>query len=154
MHDLIAPTVNFLILAVVLVVYLRKPVKEMILKRQALVKTQIEEAVTLKTDAEKRYREFDTKLSAFEAEASQIIERARTDGEALKVKIIKDAQATAERLIKDAEATVQANIQDSKDQIRRETIAKAVELAERMIREKLSSEDQRRIVNEYVGKVQ
>jgi F-type H+-transporting ATPase subunit b len=152
--SLISPTVNFLILVLGLAYLLKKPVKEMVANRAAAIKTQVEEARVQKMEAERKYREFDERLNAFEAEAKSILERARADGEAVRTKIISDAQASADRIVKDAESTVQANLQEYKDQIRKETIAKAVELAERVIRERLSSDDQRRIVNEYVEKVQ
>lgn len=154
MHELIPPTFNFVLVVGLLVYLLRKPVKEMVRNRQTTIKTQVDEAAVQKAEAEKRYREFSDKLNAFESEARAILERAKQDGEALKAKILKDAQISAERIVKDSEATVQANIQDYKDQLRRDTIAKAVELAERIIRDGLSRDDQRRIVNEYVGKVQ
>lgn len=154
MHELVAPTLNFTILVIVLVAVLRKPLKAMVANRQSLIKAQVAEAQAQKTDAERRYREFSQKLGAFEAEARTILERARHDGEALQAKIAKDARANADRIIKDAAATVEANIQEYRDRIRRETIAKAVEIAERMIRDRLSIDDQRRIVNEYVEKVQ
>lgn len=154
LHELLPPTVNFLILVGLLTYLLRKPVKNMIAARREAVKSQVDEARQQKSDADKRYREFSDRLSAFESEAKQVLDRAHTDAEGLKAKIISDAQATAARIVKDAEATAQANTQEYKDQIRRETIAQATELAERMIRESLSKDDQRRIVHEYVGKVQ
>lgn len=154
MHELIPPTVNLIILVSVLFFVLRKPVKAMLLTRQHSIKSQVEEARLQKLEAEKRYREFSEKLVAFENEAQQILDRANAEAQAMKAKIISDARAAAERVLKETEATAQANIQDYKDQIRRETISKAVELAEKIIREGLSKDDQRRIVNEYVGKVQ
>lgn len=154
MHELIAPTINFVLLVGILAYFTRKPVKDMVAGRRVAIKTQVEEAQVQKSDAEHRYQEFSEKLNAFEQEARQIVERAHQDGEAIKAKIIKDAYASAERVVREAESTAQANIQEYKDQIRRETIAKAVEMAERVIRDRLSSEDQKRIVSEYVGKVQ
>lgn len=154
MHELIAPTLNFGLLVILLVYFTRKPIKEMVAGRRTAIKTLVEEAQAQKLEAQRRYREFHDKLTAFEAEAKQVLERAQVDGNAMRAKIIKEAHATAERIIKDAESTALSNVQEYKDQIRRETIAKSVELAERLIRDRISSDDQRRIVNEYVGKVQ
>lgn len=154
MHELIAPSINFGILMVVLGYLLRKPVKDMVANRQLAIKTQVEEARAQKAEAERRYNEFTQKLRSFEAEAQSMLDKAKADAEALKAKIIRDAHATAERIVKDADAAADANVQEFKDQLRRDTIAKAVELAEKMVRERLSSDDQKRIVHEYVGKVQ
>jgi F-type H+-transporting ATPase subunit b len=153
MHELIAPGLNFTLLVILLVYFTRKPVKEMVKSRRETIKTMVDEAAAQKAEAEKRFREFSDRLNTFESEAKAALDRAREEGEALKARIIKEAQASAERIIRDAESSASANLNETKDQIRRETIAKAVELAEKMIRDRLSSDDQRRIVDEYVGKV-
>lgn len=154
LHQLLPPTVNFLILIGLLFYCLRKPVKTMIVSRQSAIKSQIEEARIQKAEAEKRYREFNDRLTTFESEAKRVLDNAHVEADALKNRIIAEANATAARIVRDAEATAEANAQEYKDQIRRETIAQAVALAERTIRESLSKDDQRRIVTEYVGKVQ
>jgi F-type H+-transporting ATPase subunit b len=153
MHGLIPQVVNFGALVVVLFVFLRKPIKEMVAARRGAIKTQVDEARIQKEDAQKKYKEFSEKLARFESEARTVLEEAKRDGEALKAKIIADAKASADRMVKEADSLVQANVQEYKDHLRRETIAKAIELAEVIVKERLSSDDQRRIVNEYVGKV-
>lgn len=151
--ELIAPTFNFVFLVSLLTYFLRKPVKEMVANRRLAIKAQVDEAQAQKAEADRNYKEFSERLKFFEAEAKQTLEKARADGESLKVKIIADAKASAQRIVKEAEATALANIEEYKDQLRRDTIARAVELAERMIRDGISSDDQKRIVTEYVGKV-
>ena len=154
MHELIPPVINFSILIILLVYFTRKPVKELVANRQTLIKAEVEEAKAQKLEAQRRYKEFTEKLKAFEAEAQQILANAHADGETMKTKLIKAAHSNAERIVKDAEATAISNIQEFKDQLRWETISTAVALAEKIITDRLSTEDQRRIVNEYVGKVQ
>lgn len=154
MHELIAPSINFFLVVALLTYLLRKPLKEMIATRKSGIQSQVEEAKVQKLEAERKHKEFTERLNNFESEARQILEKAKQDAEALKAKIITDAQASADRIVKDANATAQANIQEYKDQLRKETIAKAVELAEKIVKDRLSADDQRRIVNEYVGKVQ
>jgi len=125
----------------------------MIAQRRNSIDTQVREAQELKKQAEKKMAEFTQKLAVFESEAKEVLARAESDANALKEKIIATAHLSAEKIIKDAELTAQANVQEFKDQIRRETIARIVDQAEKMIRERVSSDDQKRIVNEYVGKV-
>lgn len=154
MDQLISPAINFALLVGLLVYFLRKPVIQFVASRSAQIRTQVEEAAAMKREAEAKLKEFEQKLRDFEKEAKELIENARLEGESLKTRIIENAQKTAERMIKDADATVQANVNEFKDQIRRETIEKAIQLAESTIRERLSDEDQRRFINDYVQKVQ
>lgn len=153
MHDLISPTINFSILVIGLFFLLRKPVVKMIANRRDQIDAQVREARAAKEEAENKLKEFSKKLSSFESEAQEVLKRAEQDALATKEKIIQSARVSAEKIIKEAELTAQANVQEFKDQIRRETIARVVAQAELMIRERVSSDDQKRIVNEYVGKV-
>lgn len=154
MHELLSPTINFSLFVVLLFVLLRKPLKKMLVDRRSSIETLVSEARAQKDAADKKYAEFSQKLALFESEAKAINERARADAEAMKAKIIAEAKASAEKIVSDAQATVDANLQEYKDEIKKETIAKAIELAEKIIREAVSADDQRRIVSEYVGRVQ
>ena len=91
MHELIAPALNFSLLVIVLILVTRKPVKAMIASRQATIRTQVVEAQTQKSEAEKRYREFSQKLSTFEAEAKTILDAIATQAKTEKGYIIEVA---------------------------------------------------------------
>lgn len=153
MHELLSPAINFSILVIGLFVLLRKPVAKALADRREQIASQMRDSAAAKREAEAKLKEFETRLASFETEAREILNRAERDAKASQERIIQDAHATAERIVKEAELTAQANVAELKDQIRRETISRIMTMAEKMIRDKVSSDDQRRIVNEYVGKV-
>lgn len=153
MSELIFPAINFAGLVAVLFFFARKPVATMVRERRAAIKSMVEEAEHQKADAEKKFREYEQKLQNYEHEAKQAVEKAKVDAEDLRKKLLLAASSAGEKMIKDSEASVQANLEEFKQKIRIEVVNKAVEMSEKMIRDRLSSDDHRRIVNEYVEKV-
>jgi F-type H+-transporting ATPase subunit b len=151
--ELIAPSFNFFLLVVLLVVVLRGRVQTGLAERRKFIEEQVLEATRLKNEAEKKLEETSLKLKNIEVEAEQIIQKAKQDAEAMQKKIVQDAMAQAEKILQDSESMALSNIQEFKDEVRKLTVNKAIELSEKVIRTKLSSEDQKRIVHEYVGKV-
>lgn len=154
MKELFVPFFNFSILVGLMVYFLVPLFKKSVANRHDQVKKFVEEARQQKLEAEKKYKEFETKLKNFEIEAKEILARAQSDGEALKAKIVMDARATAEKIIQDAESQAAANLAEFKDELRRKAIEKAVAAAETLIKDKLSQDDQKRIIRDYVEKVQ
>ncbi len=154
MHGIWLQVVNFSILAVLLFWKLKKPTLNMVKERSELIKKEVDEARKAKEEAELKYKEFNVKLMGLDKEASEIVAKAKIEAEVARNTIIETAQKTAERIIKDAEASSKMAFEDSRGEIKKEIIEKAIELAEKMIREKVSAADQKRILTEYVGKVE
>lgn len=154
MHDLIAPTVNLVLVVSLLTYFVRKPLKKMVYERRGQYKLLVDEAAQQKREAEAKYQEFAKHLDGFESEARAVLERAQADGQALKEKIVRDAHAAAERIIQDAENTAAANAQELRERILRETIAQAVALTEGLVAKRLTGEEQHRLVADYVKGVQ
>ena len=154
MEHLIPQVINVVVLVAVLVYFLRAPIRAAVKSRQEVIKKEVDEARALKAEAEKKYKEFSQKLASLESEAAAILSQAKNDAEAMKIKIMQNAKSAAERVIKDAEQATTMALSDTKAEIKKEVIEKAIALAEKMIREKVTSEDQRRMLNEYVGKVE
>lgn len=153
MSDLIFPTINFVGLVAILFYFGRKPLSAMVRERRAAMKSMVEEAEHQKADAERKFREYEQKLQNYEQEAKQAIDKAKTDAEEMRKKIMSAAMLASEKMIKESEASVRANLEEFKFKIRSEVVNKAVEMSEKIIRDRLSTEDHRRIVNEYVEKV-
>lgn len=149
MEELKYQIINFVCFAAVLVYFVRKPLLDSIAKRHTDIKTAVEEAKIQRLAAEKKLKELENKIAALEAETAGMLAKAAKDADQMKNKIIGDAKTNALRIIKDAEFAAASALQDQKNEIKNEVVSKAIALAEKMIREKLSSEDQKRIVTEF-----
>ena len=71
----------------------------------------------------------------------------------LRRSILKEAERIAQEIISGAKANMDAELLKAKDALRREAALMALELAEKLVKEQISKEDQARILEEYIEKV-
>mgnify|MGYP001558860124 CR=1 FL=1 len=153
MSELFVPAVNFAMLVGLLGYFAWPPFKTFVAQRQEDIKKLSEDARTQKVEAEKRLREFEGKLRAFEVDAESLLRAAQADAEVLRTKIIEDARKQGEYIRKDAESTATANVNDFRDEVRRQVVRLAVSEAEKSIRANLSKDVQSKIIRDYMEKV-
>jgi F-type H+-transporting ATPase subunit b len=144
---------NFGVLAVGLFLLLRKPVAQALNARITGIREQLNELETKKEEAEKELASYKEKLALLEKEAEQIVEDYIKQGNEAKQRILKEAELTAEKLEDKARRNIDHEFKQAKVQLQSEIIEQALEKAEKKIIEKITSEDQDRLVDEYLEKV-
>jgi len=152
--SLILAAVNFTMFVGLLVIVLRKPLRDFFATRHQEVKERLAEAERMKTEAAAKYREYEEKLKALEAEANQLLEEARAEGEAEKQKIIAAAEQAAARLGTDAERRVAHEVRVAQAALRQEAVAQAVDAARQILQQQLTAEDDAGLVRATVDQVE
>ncbi|MFZ5995086.1 MAG: F0F1 ATP synthase subunit B [Thermodesulfobacteriota bacterium] len=151
--DLVWRTMNFTILAAVLFKVLKKPVSNLLSGRQASIKDNFDELDVKKSEAEKRYAEYERKLSTIEQEAKKVIQEYIEQGEAEKKRIIEDAEKTAESIKRQAQFAVEQEMKRAKLVLSAEAAELSVKLAEDLIKKNLNESDHKKLIDEYIAKV-
>ena len=144
---------NFTILAIVLVKYLRKPISDALRGRTDSIRTAFDELEIKRLDAERKYAEYEKKVSGMDAEAESILKSFVEQGETEKAKIIAQAQDAAERIKAQAELYVHQELSKARGQLQVEIAEMAVKMAEDMIRKNISEQDHHRLISEYLERV-
>jgi F-type H+-transporting ATPase subunit b len=144
---------NFGVLAVGLFFLLRKPVAKALDARIQGIKDQLGELEAKKKDAEKELAEYNERLSLLEQEAEKLVEEYVRQGNEAKAKILKEAKQAAEKLEEQARRNIDNEFQQAKLQLQREMLEKALVNAETLIKNKITAEDQDKLVDEYLEKV-
>ncbi len=153
LRNLLWWTVNFLVLCVILVKYGKKPTVEIFQSRREAIENEYKELEEKKAEAEARYKEYEAKLASLEEEAKAIVEAFIEQGQKEKERIIKEAYETAERIKQQAEFYVQQELEKARAALRQEVAELSVKMAEQIIREKMTPEDQKRLVKEFIERV-
>lgn len=148
-----AKVLNFSILAIGLFLVLRKPVSQALNDRIKGIKEELEELEGRKAEVEKQLNEYNTKLATLDEEADQVISEYVRQGEEAKARILKEAESAADKLEEQAKKNIENEFKQAKEQLQAEIVEKALVKAEEMVKEKISSEDQERLVDEYLAKV-
>ncbi len=144
---------NFSILVVVLVKFLKKPISDALTGRQQGIKSQFEELEAKRVEAERMYAEYEKKLSGMDVEAQRILKTFVEQGEAEKARIIEQAEESARRIKAQAELYVQQELSKATVQLQKEVSEMAVAMAEEIVRKNITEEDQHRLIAEYLEKV-
>ena len=144
---------NFAVLAIVLVYLLRKPLSQALSSRIKGIKDELEDLEARKNEAEKKLAEYNEKLAQLEKEAETILEDYIKQGHEAKQRILKEAEASAEKLKSQARRNIEHEFEQAKFKLQEEIFETSLEKAEEIIKNKISEDDQDRIVDEYLKKV-
>lgn len=144
---------NFAVLAAALFFLLRKPASQALAGRIKGIKNQLSELESMKEAAEKQLAEYNKRLSLLDQEAEKIVDEYIRQGNEAKAKILQEAEAAVEKLNEQAQKTIEYEFKQATLKLQEEILEKALAKAEGIIREKISSEDQNRLVDEYIEKV-
>jgi F-type H+-transporting ATPase subunit b len=148
-----AKVLNFAVLAIGLFLVLRKPVAQALSDRIKGIKEELEDLESRKAAVEKQLAEYDTKLATLDKEAEQVIAEYIRQGEEAKSRILKEAESAAEKLKDQAHKNIEHEFKQAKQELQAEIVEKALAKAETMIKDKISDDDQNRLVDEYLAKV-
>ncbi|MBU4565790.1 MAG: F0F1 ATP synthase subunit B [Desulfarculus sp.] len=153
MWDFIYRIMNFVVLVAVLVVVLRKPLKSGLSSRVDQIKSELEELEAKREQARRDYALMEQRLADAAGEHDKILAEFRVMGEKEKAAIIAGAESTAQRIKEQASFTIEQETAQAKAELRRDVAEMSAALAEDLLKEKINSEDQTRLVDEYLAKV-
>lgn len=153
LKDLFWRTVNFLALVIILVKFGAKPIMSGLTGRQQQIREELDSLVARRDEAERSYKEFEGKLAGMEKEMELIAERAITQAQVEKERILAEAEKAAEDIKRQAEAAVAAELEDAKRLLREEVAEQAASMAEVLIVQNLTPADQVAITEQYLERV-
>ena len=144
---------NFVVLAVALYFAVRKPVSHALKGRIKGIKDELAELEDRKQEAEKKLAQYNERLSLLDKEAKKILEDYIEQGKDAQARILEQAGASAEKLEAHARRQIETAFEKARVELQGVILEKAIEKAEAKIREKISAEDQDRLVDDYLEKV-
>ena len=153
LKDLFWRVVNFIALMIILVKFGAKPIGSALAGRQQKIKDELAELEARKAEAETSYREFEAKLSTVEKDIDRIVEKAVAQAEVEKTKIIEKAEQSAEDIQRSAKLAIQNEIMEARRTLKNDVADQAAVMAEELIIKNLTSDDQVKIIEEYLDKV-
>lgn len=144
---------NFVVLALALFFLLRKPASQALGARIKGIKGQLEELEERKKDAEKELAEYNEKLSLLDQEAGKIVQSYIKQGNEAKARILKEAKSAAQKLEEQAKRNIEHEFKRAKLELQEDILEKSLLKAEEIIKNKITAEDQKKQIDEYLEKV-
>jgi F-type H+-transporting ATPase subunit b len=145
--------INFAVLVAALVYFLRKPLKEYLLKRHDTVKEKIEEADRLLREAEEAKKKYEERLSKVGGEIEAFRASLLVEMEKEKTKILDDARGLASRISEQARLAYEQEMKEALAKVLAKVAGRTITAAELKVRETFRKEDHDRMVEEFIQKV-
>ena len=147
-------TIFYLVLFLVLVALIKHfawgPVTSMMEKRAEKIALDIDNAEKSRVEAEKLADQRQAALKDSHVEASQIIDRAKTNGEQQKSKIIDGAHQEVTALKENAKQDIARERQDALESVKDDVAELSLAIASKVIVKNLKLEDQKALIDSYI----
>lgn len=146
--------VNLLILLLVLVYFLKTPVKTFLAERRNSIGHDIDVAEKTITEARARYEEYSKRLEGIEGEISSIKESLRTQGEKERDEILRVANTASENMKKEAAESIALHAERAKRDIQSEVADLALAHARGLIAKSLGDADREKMVADFTKNIE
>ena len=146
--------VNFGLLLLILGKYGSPAARKLAEERHDAIKNALDEAAKLRDQAKAKLAEYDARVKGLDDEIKKLVDGIRADAEADKARILEQAQAQSAQLKKEAEQRIAAEIELARSQLTKEVTAAATQATEKLLKEKVTAEDQRGLVTTFIKNVE
>ena len=144
-----------LALLVGVIIYLgRRGIRDYFTNRRIGIRNELDQAAQLLKDAEERYATWEAKLADLESELQKIRETEQLRVKQERGHILEEARLNAERIAENATVLVDRELRRAEEALRQEASELAVEMAARYLSERVSDEDRKRLMDEFIARVE
>jgi len=145
--------INFAILMWLLIKYLWPAGQKVAAERHDEIKSALDEAAKLRDQAKQKLAEYEARIKGLDGEIKKLVDGIRADAEADKARILEQAQAQSAQLKKEAEQRIAAEIELARNALTKEVTAAAAQATEKLLKDKVTAEDQRGLVTTFIKDV-
>jgi F-type H+-transporting ATPase subunit b len=147
--------VNFGILVAILLFAARKfSIRDILKNRTESIQKSIEEAREAREKSEEALAKVEERLKEKDREIADILATAEQSGLKEREAIIEEGERLSRKIVEQARANIEYELKQAREAIKAEAVELAMELAEKKIREKLSEEEQKKLFEESLKKLE
>lgn len=145
--------VNFVIFVAVLYFVLRRPARDFFSDRAAHLQKALAEADAVSQAANDRLRAIQQRMEQVEKEIAALQRRFQEEGALEQHAAVERAQAFAAKSAHDTKRMIQQELRRVHTHLRKTTVDVAIVMAERILREQTTPDDQSRLARAYIQKL-
>ena len=153
MGDWFPRLVNFAIITIVLVYFLRKPTRDFFKNRSAEIARSLRESQEARDKAVAALNDMERKIRELEAETKGLIAEAQARGEKDKQALVEEGKKAAKDIAEQVKVGIEIEVAKAKADLAAEASLLAVELAESKLKSSITKQDHERIVKDYISSV-
>ncbi|MBZ0199705.1 MAG: F0F1 ATP synthase subunit B [Ignavibacteriaceae bacterium] len=145
--------ITFVLLLLILKKVAWKPILAALDQRENAIRESLEKAEKAKDEANLLLKQNETNLLKAEEESQKIIEQSRQYAEKLKAQMLQDSKAQAQKIVEDAAAEIDRRKEAAFDELKTQVADIAINAAEKILKENISSEANKKLVNNYISEI-
>jgi F-type H+-transporting ATPase subunit b len=145
--------INFAILLVILLKFAKKPLQSFLRQRTELIEKTLKEARDAKELAQKALQEVEERFKTKEKEIEEILSASKRSGEEERERILEESNRLKEKIFEQAKVNIEFELKHAKEAIKAEAVELAMELAEKKLKEKLTKNEQEKLLEESLTKI-
>lgn len=143
--------INFIILVILMGAFLYGPMLKFLDERSESIKKNIDDAEKSKLSSEKVLEEVKEELRQAKLESRKIIDDANEKSRDEHKKILQEANLAKEDVLKESQVQTLAMVKQAKEELKKEVIIIASDIAEKLIKDNIGNIDQEKIVKDYLS---
>jgi F-type H+-transporting ATPase subunit b len=148
-----ARILNFLILAGVLVYFLRSPLRSFLEARSTQIRSELVSAARLRQEAADQIAGIERRMQALPAELESLNEKGKADIAAERVRIREVAEAERRRLLEQTRREIDMRLRIAERELTAHAVDTLVTIAAERIRRTINEQDQARLIERYLSQV-
>ena len=152
--EILKQAINFLILAGVLVYFIRKPLSSFLKERSELMRKAIDDAARARAEAAEKLAAIETRTANLADEIAGMNARMDDDAAAETRRLQETVAVEISRIRAQSEFAGEQEVKKAREELRREASLLTARAAEELVRKTLSPEDQERLVRENLEKIE
>jgi len=150
---LLLVVLNFLGLLVILYLLLWEPILKVLDDRAATISGDLADAATKHEEATTLKRKYDQMLLGSKHQRQELIAEGRKEGDVERRRIVEVAQQEAEKIVSRTREELQAAADKARSDLRAEIGGLSVQLAEKILSREVRAEDNQKLVQDFLGKL-
>ena len=143
--------INFGLFLLILAKYLAPAGTKVSKERHDLIKTALDEAAALRAQAQAKLAEYEARIKNVDDEVKKIVDDIRAAADADKKRILENAERQSAQMKRDAELRIAAEIEMARAKLSREVAVAASAATEKLLREKVTPDDQKKLVGNFIS---
>ena len=153
-QQVLTQIVGFLIVLWVLKRFAWKPILTLLEERRQKIKSEFEAAAQKKEEANQLLSSYEAKLKEIDAAARAKITEAVAEAQKIAAEIKEEARKEGRELVVRSQAEIAREIDKAKVQLKEDMVAISLTATEKIISQKLDEQGHRRLVEEYLSRVE
>ena len=153
LKDFLYRLFNFAVTFGLLAYFVTKPIRKGLSGRKEGIEKSLAEAKAAQEKAEAKFAEYDDKLTKASAEIDDIYAAIKREGELERERILANAREMALKIEEEAKKSAALVVAKARVELQREASDMALKVAEELLKKNFNSNDQNRLVDEYMKKV-